>query len=372
MSGGGARAAYQVGVLRALAKRLPELEIPFLTGVSAGAINAVFLASYRGALESAAARLSDLWGGLRTEDVLVAEPAALAGNVVRWGARLVSGGSHVGPAARGMVDTTPLRRLLGRTLVGSRGGDSERIPGIAENLRSGTLEAVAVTTTNYSTGQSVTWVDGPDFVPWQRPFRVGVKAELNVEHILASSALPLVFPAIQIGTDWHGDGGIRLTAPLAPALHLGADRILVIGTRRARPSDPRSDAAAPAYPPPAQIAGVMMNTVFLDMLDEDVTHLSRMNALIKELPNKSASPFRQVDVLVIRPTLDLARLAREHEHELPTSFRFLTRGWGTKELASPDTLSMLMFEGGYARALMDLGEADATARMGEIVAFLSA
>ncbi|MCA9603785.1 MAG: patatin-like phospholipase family protein, partial [Myxococcales bacterium] len=169
---------------------------------------------------------------------------------------------------------------------------------------------------------------------------------------------------------WHGDGGVRMTAPLSPALHLGAERILVVATRRARPRDiPESQLPEP-YPPPAQIAGILMNAVFLDMLDYDAMNLDRVNELVRALPEEHRQGLRPVELLVIRPSMDLARLSREYEHLLPASFRFLTRGWGTRDLASPDTLSMLLFEAEYAKRLMELGESDASARMDEIARFV--
>lgn len=370
MSGGGARAAYQVGVVRYIASKYPELATPILTGVSAGAINAAAIASSGDAFNHAVDGLTRLWQRIRTEDVIDVNPAALSSNVVKWGMRFIGGGTGVN-ATRGMMDTEPLRRLLLKELCTGK-SSTDALPGVAARLASGKMNAFAVTTTNYSTGQSITWVEGKGASGWERPFRVGVTSSISVEHIMASAALPFVFPAVQLGNTWHGDGGIRQLAPLSPALHLGADRILAIATRRARtleyvvPTEPQQ------YPPLALIGGVLLNSVFLDLVDYDAMNLARVNDLIARVPPEDRGGLRSVGLLVIRPSQDLGRLAREYERDLPGPFRFLTRGWGTRELASPDSLSMLLFEGRYATRLMDLGETDARNRADDIARFIEA
>jgi NTE family protein len=235
----------------------------------------------------------------------------------------------------------------------------------------GRLRAAAITTTNYATSQSVTWVEGRDVPMWTRPMRTSVAARLRVDHIMGSSALPLFFPAVRIDGDWHGDGGIRLTAPLSPALHLGAARILAISTRYQRTQTEPSLEQARAYPSPAQVLGLLMSAVFLDNFDHDAMNLDRLNKLIEALPESSRMGLRPVDLLIVRPTRDLAKIAGEHEVRLPGSFRFLLRGLGTKESRSSDSLSMVLFEPEYVGRLLELGRSDAEARMGDIEAFLS-
>jgi NTE family protein len=249
-------------------------------------------------------------------------------------------------------------------------GEDGTLNGIAENLNGGKLRAAAITTSNYASSQSVTWVQGRDVPMWSRPMRMSIAATLRVDHVMASAALPLFFPAVNINDEWHGDGGIRLTAPLSPALHLGATRILAISTRYQRTRSDPVTAAARAYPAPAHVLGVLMSAIFLDNFDHDAMNLDRMNKLIDRLPENARLGLRKVDLLIVRPTRDLAKIAGEHEIHLPGSFRFLLRGLGTKESKSPESLSMVLFEPEYVNRLLDLGRADAEARMGDIEAFL--
>lgn len=366
LTGGGARGAYQVGVLRWIARNYPDLHLPVITGVSAGAVNAVHLAGRTTPFSATVEHLTDLWSGLTPEKVFRVDPTSIARNAVGWGLRLVSGGGAA-PRTRGFLDTSPLRAFLQEALEAPAGD----IPGIEENLNKGSLRAVAIITTSYSTGQTVVFFQGRDVQPWTRPQRRAVSARLNVEHVMASAALPIFFPAVRIEDQWYGDGGVRLVAPLSPALHLGADRILAVSTRYDR-SQAESDALAVAgYPPPAQVLGVMLNAVFLDLVDQDAHRLERMNELVRALPGEHADGLRQIRLTVIRPSLDLARLAAQFEPQLPAAFRFMTRGLGTRETRSPDVLSMLMFQPDYLTRLIAIGEADAERRAEELDALLT-
>ncbi|HEX5521385.1 MAG TPA: patatin-like phospholipase family protein [Longimicrobiaceae bacterium] len=368
LTGGGARAAYQVGVLRYLAERYPELRLPVLTGVSAGAVNAAHLAQHSGTLTQAVAELAALWTALTPERVFRVDAPSLAMNVVRWAGRLVSGGLHDGkPHSRGLVDTQPLARFL-REALSQHGGE---LTGIEHNLRRGTLKAIALSTTSYTTGQSVIWVQGREIETWQRPNRRSVQTKLRVEHVMASAALPLFFPAVRIGNAWYGDGGIRLTAPLSPALHLGASRVLAVSTRAARSQREADRHVIAGYPPPAQVLGVLYNAIFLDLIDQDVLRFERMNRVLSKMPPEEREGMRVVELLVIRPSRDLAEIARDYEPRLPGAFRYLTRGLGTRQTSSPDLISLLMFQDDYLRRLIELGEADAYARADEIDGFLS-
>jgi NTE family protein len=366
MGGGGARAAYQVGVLRALAEWYPEISVPYITGVSAGAINAAHLAAHHGSFDQSVEELAELWGNLQVENVFQVGATSLFGILVRWGLRLVSGGRGTLPEVRGLVDTAPLRRYLTDVLHAVDG----ELTGIGYNLRRGRLRAVALSTSSYTTGQSITWVQGTDIHEWERPQRRSEHATLTVEHVMASAALPLFFPAVRLGNEWFGDGGIRLAAPLSPALHLGARRILAISTRYARSSAEAGVPEVSGYPPPAQIAGVLLNSIFLDLLDHDALRLERINALLEKLPEEERNGLHPIDLLVIRPSRDLGRMAGAYEPRLPRVFRFLTRGLGTRETRSPDFLSLILFQPDYLRALMDCGEEDARAREEEIRAFM--
>ncbi|HEX9885603.1 MAG TPA: patatin-like phospholipase family protein, partial [Longimicrobiales bacterium] len=269
--------------------------------------------------------------------------------------------------ARGLVDTAPLRTFLGEVLHAVHG----ELTGVRYNLETGRLRAVAISTSSYTTGQSVTWVQGNEIREWQRPQRRARTCTLTVDHIMASTALPLIFPAINLGDGWYGDGGIRLAAPLSPALHLGSRRVMVISTRYARSEAEANEPTVVGYPPPAQVVGVLMNSIFLDLLDHDAIRLERLNRLLEKLPEEEREGMKPVKLLTLRPSRDLGKLATGFEPRLPRPFRFLTRGLGTRETKSPDFLSMVLFQPDYLRALMEIGEADAEAREDEIETFLT-
>ncbi len=366
LTGGGARAAYQVGLLRCLARHAPATTFPIITGVSAGAINAAFLAAHRGNLSEAARDLSALWEHLRFQDVFRVDVGWLARNFAMWATRLLTGGGVLAPEVRGFVSTDPLRRLLRRSLASSGNG----IAGIQQNIEDGRLEAAALLTLNYTTGQTETWVQGRQIRGWERPNRRSRLARLTVEHVMASAALPLIFPAVELNGAWYGDGGIRLAAPLSPALHLGADRILAISTRYARSAEEAEDRVREGYPVPAQIAGSLLNAVFLDAIDRDARMMEQINDLIRLVEPDLREGLRPVEVLVMRPSVDLGRLAGEYEARLPGTFRHLTRGLGTRQTSSPDFLSLLMFQPDYLKRLIEIGERDAEEQMDEITALL--
>ncbi len=365
LGGGGARAAYQAGVLLRLGREFPSMRPAILTGESAGAINAAYLAAHRGNLREATEGLARLWSRLTPDRIFRVEAHWLIRNALRWGARLVSGGWRLAPEIRGLLDAAPLRSLLQTSL----GGKDGEIAAIAGNLEDGRLGAIALTTIDYATGETVTWVQGCRIEGWERPLRRSVKTRLTVDHVMASAALPLVFPAVELGGSWHGDGGVRLHAPLSPAVHLGASKILAISTRWSGAADEPLEQASRAYPPLAQVGGVLLNAVFLDLMDQDALNLRRVNGLLTRIPARERPGLRPIDLVVIRPSQDLGRLARACESCLPHGLRFMTRGLGTREASSPDLLSLLMFEPSYVRRLIEIGEADANAHVDEIAAF---
>lgn len=368
LGGGGARGAYQAGVLRGIARRCPQFDVRIFTGISAGAINTAFLASRAGTLAQATDDLVALWRDITPESVYDVRALPLMRNVAGWGLRLMSGGmTRSREPLRGMVDTEPLRSFLSTHLAPGADG---ALPGIARNVARGALDAVALSATSYATGQSITWVQGKDIHPWQRPQRRSESVQLGTGHVMASCALPMLFPAVQVGAQWFGDGGIRLTTPLSPALHLGATRIITVSTRYARTRTEADLAQTVSYPPPAQVLGVLYNAVFLDLIDEDILRLQRVNKLLACLPPDQRHGMRVVDILVIRPSCDLGRLSREFEARMPAVLRYLTRGLGTTRTASPDFISLIMFQPDYLRRLIELGEADAEAHGDRIDAFL--
>tara|TARA_R110002072_G_scaffold69483_25_gene168556 strand:+ start:86 stop:1279 length:1194 start_codon:yes stop_codon:yes gene_type:complete len=362
MTGGGARAAYQVGFLRTICRLIPDFEPEILTGVSAGAINATFLANTPGPFAERVEGLVDLWSRLEPQDVMDVGAIQFGRLMLQWLARLGSGGRYKGK--QGFLDSSPLRKTMTEAL------GSGELRGIMRNIDAGRLKSFAVTAASYTTGQTVTFCEGRDIQGWERVNRRSRRVPLTVEHVMASAALPFLFPAIALADGWYGDGGIRLTSPFAPAIHLGAHRILAISTRRGRTIAEADQPVIDAYPPPSRIASLVLNAIFLDQLDGDAHNLHRINELLDHVPEGERGPLRPVDLQVWRPSMDLGELANDYEARLPWALRFLMRGTGTKESRSNDFLSMIMFQGDYLSRLVTCGEQDAEERRDEILAFL--
>ena len=365
LSGGGARAAYQIGALRHIAKTMPDYRPQIITGVSAGAISAVFLASSQKSWHDAVEELAKIWLSLETERVYRTDLGSVLQRTMVWGLRILSGGRLGRADIRGMVDNAPLRAFLGAHLP----LDGQRVTGIAENIEAGLLNSLAIITTSYGSGRSQAWIESRDQDAWTGIQPRARISETTLDHVMASAALPMFFPAVQLNNAWHGDGGIRLTAPLSPALHLGATRILAVSPR-ATPVNTVPMELRDNYPSPAQIAGTMMNAVFLDLLDYDAIQMNRINRLVDKIPEAERGTFRKVDVMVLRPREDLGVLAREHQIEMPSTFRFFESGLDDKSEPSSDALSMVMFEPEYLSLLIRLGEEDAAARHDEIESFI--
>jgi NTE family protein len=369
LSGGGARGAYQVGVLQYLARQFPSAIPEVLTGVSAGAINAAFIASRQEPFVQKLDELAEMWSNLRIEQVFRVDHD-LMWRAVRWGGRLLTGGKSPLKPAKSMVDTRPLQEVLERELHATADGTIE---GINASLQAGWLRAFALTASSYTTGQSITWVQTREdcaMPSWERPQRKSSMCSLRVDHVMASAALPFFFPAIEVDGAWYGDGGIRLTAPLSPAIHLGATRILAVTTRFSRTREEADRPVIMDYPPPAQVAGILFNAIFLDQLEDDAMQLRLVNKLIEAQAPEQRMGLRPIQLLVLRPTEDLGRLANHYEADLPKGFRFLTRGLGTKETRSNDMLSLVMFQQDYVRHLIELGQSDAAAKRDQIAEFL--
>ena len=368
LGGGGARSAYQVGVLRAIARRFPGFRPPILTGTSAGAINIAHIANHTGSFDHKIEDLTQLWSALDVSKVFETRSAPLLWRMVRVAARLTVGLPNKMTPSPGMVDTQPLRRTLHRAL----GTEDGRLAGVDMNLEAGRLKAVALTTTRYSTGQTITFFRGRGIEPWTRPQRRSEEGPLTVEHVMASAALPLLFPAVPIGDSWHGDGGIRLVAPLAPALHLGAARILVVPTRYMRSGPEADEPLFEGRPSPAHVMGTLFNAIFLDQIDQDAHQLERINHLVRHLPKERRCGLREVELLVIRPSRDLGRMAGDFEPQLPDVFRTLMRRLGTRNARSQDLLSTVMFQRDYIRHLIELGERDGESQAGDVARLLGA
>ena len=367
LTGGGARAAYQVGLLKGIASHFPHLKFRIITGVSAGAINAAFLAARRGTLYEKSLDLERLWCTLNCESIYQFDwkvflpfrsvVASISPTKWRW--------TKTQPHA--MVDTHPLKNLLCRILEAVPGVP---IAGIEENIRNGDLRALALMTLDYSTGQSVRWVQGHNGEIYEGSNRRSAHTKFTVEHVMASSALPFFFPAVRIGDEWHGDGGIRLVAPLSPAVHLGARRIIAMSTAYLPGADDVVPRVVSGYPPAAQILGQLMNAIFLDNIEEDVVRMERMNELLQKTAPQERNGLKPIDLLVLRPSIDLGKLAADYEQNLPAQLKLVVRALGSKETESPDFVSMVLFEPEYTRRIIDIGEADVASRLAEIRAFL--
>ncbi len=364
LSGGGARAAYQVGVLSYIGQRRPEQRVSILTGVSAGAINAAFLAAHDGSFGTAIEALQDNWRSLRPDRVFRSDPVSMFRIAIRWGLTLVSGGLQLTPRARSLVNTEPLYRFL---------RDSIDPAGIKRNIRSGRLHALAVSVTAYDSGRTTTFVDGSAAIEmWERPLRCSERADITVDHVMASAAIPILFPAIEVEGRYYGDGSIRQSAPLAPAIHLGARRVLAVSSRYPRTVAESKSVQGRGYPPPAQIIGLMLNTIFLDTIDADAARLTRINHTLSRIPEPARRdyPLRPIDLLVLRPTRDLGRLALEYQEKLPRTLRYFVKGLGTEEGRNADFLSYMLFEEGYIGRLLGLGMEDAKHDWSRIERFL--
>jgi NTE family protein len=368
MSGGGARAAYQVGVLRAIARILPRgAPNPFriVCGTSAGAINAVSLASNIDCFDFAVRQLARAWGNLHIGHVYRADVSGTARTFFRCLRALSKGGRHR-PEPISLLDCAPLETFLESVIDFGR---------IRRTISAGHLSALCVTASSYTSGDSISFFQGDGSQqPWRRAHRVGRPAEIGLAHVLASCALPMAFPVVSIDGEHFGDGSMHQLAPISSALHLGADRVLVIGVGSASRGD-RGVPDAKVWPSLAQIAGHMLNAIFIDTLDMDLERLQRVNQTISQIPadGRTTDPrsLRTIETLVIRPSRLMDVIAAAHAKELPRTMRFLMRRVGVLEPNGARVLSYLLFERGYCRHLMHLGFTDAMTQRHNILSFLS-
>lgn len=363
LSGGGARASYQVGVLAAIAERWPDLQVPVLTGVSAGAINAISLAAHRGSFREGVESLRAAWLRITPEHVYRVKTRAVAGRAARLALDFVLGKATDAGTLPGLMDMGPLRNLLGGMID---------FTGIDANIDAGRLRAVALTATSYATGQTVTFIHGePHVTLWERTQRTAAHARLALAHVMASSAIPLIFPAVEIEGRFYGDGSVRQTTPLSPAIHLGADRLLVIGMR---PGWARNAPVIQSgYPTTAQIMALLFDSVFLDALDADAERLGLVNRLLAAAPApKATAPLKQVKLLMLRPSRGLGDLAAGLTPRLPRPLNQIVKSIGGSGQASRDFLSYLLFDPAYTSLAMELGHDDTRADVERIERFLEA
>lgn len=373
LTGGGARAAYQVGALRAIAdltsggvRGMRPFQV--VTGVSAGAVNSTAIASRTNDFPRAARELWSLWSTLTPDAIYRTDTKSLAAISGSW-LRDVSLGGLVGvQGINHLLDTAPLRRLLEARL------EAERIP---DRIADGSLRGVATTATNYATGTAISFFDGAaELIPWQRSTRIGVRTRIGVEHVLASAAIPIFFPPVSIANTWYGDGCVRMSAPLSPAIHLGAERVVAIGIRYLRTDIEALQLNQEAHaeqPTLSEIAGVLLNAVFLDALEADLELVERINRTIELIPSEHASrqPLRPVPVLALRPSQDLGRLAAQQYDRFPRALRYFLSGIGATGRNGWDLVSYLAFEPVYIKRLLDLGYKDTMQRSEEVQAFFA-
>ncbi len=367
LSGGGARAAYQVGVLKAIAEILPRhVRNPFhiICGTSAGSLNAVTLAVNARYFRKGVQQLLNIWKNSHVEDIYRADPVGVLNNSGRWLAGLLLSSLGINKLNRvSMLDNAPLVNFLETTLPCEK---------IQESIDAGVLYALSITASGYGSGHSVTFYQGAkDIQPWKRARRLGIQTRIEIAHLLASSAIPFIFPAVRINREYFGDGSMRQIAPISSALHLGASRVLVIGIGSGGAEYPR-DGQMGEYPSLAQIAGHALNSIFLDSMEVDLERLQRINRTVSKMPEAARQEvnLRHVDVLLIEPSQPIDGIAERYAHRLPWTIRFLLRGVGAMRRSGANLVSYLLFEKEFCRALIELGYQDAMKRKEEILVFL--
>ncbi len=360
LTGGGARSAYQVGVLKALADLLPKrAHCPFaiVTGTSAGAVSAAVLAAHPLRFRAAVQNLERVWRGFHVGQVFKADTVTVLRSGFHWLLALISAGYLARPP-RSLLDNSPLRRLLARRVDFAR---------IAAAVQSGAIEALALSATGYTSARSVAFFDArPGIAPWERILHSGERTRLTLDHLMASLAVPFLFPPVNIAGQFFGDGAMRQLAPLSPAIHLGAERLLVIGVRAQGDRGALSSMEAAASPTAGQIFGFMLDTLFNDQIQADLERLERVNLMAA--PHAGAGEKR-VEATIILPSADLRLIAARHAADLPRSLRTLMRTMGAYNASGTQLMSYLMFEASYTRELIELGYADGMARRADLMSF---
>jgi len=363
LSGGGSRAAYQAGVLKGLVEIKPDIKIPILTGLSAGAINVGFLASEAASMHNAAHKLCELWSQLRTEQVFRTDFASLMKTGLRLILDLSFGGIYRHTSSNSLLRTDPLEKLLEEVI---------RFDNIPKNLELGHIDAVSVAATDYGNTESVSFFSARDLsrMPWTRKRRRSESLELHVEHIMASSSLPILFPPIKVGDSYFGDGVLRNAAPLSPAVHLGATKLLIVGVRKQRELIER--VRLTKEPALGRIMSVVMNAILLDTADMDVERLQRINQTLSLLSpeGQAKSQLHPIDFVWITPSEDLGEIAKAHIYKLPRILRYLLRGTGSKSEYS-EISSYLLFEPEFCTKLIELGYKDCLNRRPDIEKLLN-
>ena len=362
LSGGGARAAYQVGVLKAVSELLPKgchNPFPIICGTSAGSINTVALASNASNFQLGVKRIASVWSNFELHHVFYSDAKNLLKRISHWAwSNLGPGTWHKGPSS--ILDNGPLRKLLNEHIDFNK---------ISTSIENGELHAYCLTACSYTSGESTTFFDGSSEIEnWLRTHREGIREKMSIDHLMASSAIPVIFPSIKIGHEHFGDGSMRQISPISPALHLGAEKILIIGLRMEKelglPEPPQY------RPSLGQISGYVLDTLFLNSLQSDIERMERMNRTLMEGNSGNSERLKVIEHLVISPSEDIANIAMKHFLELPKSFRIALRFLGMAKANSRRFISYLMFTQTFCQELIDLGYKDAMAQKNELLEFL--
>lgn len=368
LPGGGARNAYQAGVLRAIAEMLPDgvkNPFPVICGTSSGAISAAVIASNANQFSEGVRRLNGIWANFRCGKIFHADQWSAIKSGFRW--TLAFATVRLGQAApRALLDNSPQRVMIESHI---------RLARIQHAIDTGALRALSVTACGYSSGHSFSYFQGVDeLIPWQRTRRQGVAQEITIDHLMASSAIPLVFPAVWLNNEYHGDGSMRESAPLSPAIHLGANRLLIIGVRNPVLDGTARPGESVPYPTIGQITGYMLDTLFMDSLDSDMERMNRINHTISETNAKQieyeGTTLRPIEFLMISPSQDIREIAERHANAFPRAAHVLLKGLGALAREGRPLLSYLLFEAPFCRELIELGYRDGLAAQPEIAQLL--